>query len=53
LSLLLVATLKIEPVEKVAPAVTVTESPAEKLRRRLAQQRQQSHQQRQSRGIRM
>jgi len=46
-------TQKIEPAqqaEKITP--TVTESPADKLRRRIAQQRQQS-QQRQSRGIHM
>ena len=46
-------TEKIGPAEKVAPTVTPKEAPAQKLRRRIEQSRQQRQQQRRSRGIHM
>ena len=42
-----------KPVEKIAPTVKVPESPGQKLRRRIQQERQRQKQQCHSRGIRM
>jgi hypothetical protein len=46
-------TEKIEQGEKIAPTVTVEETPGQKLRRRIEQERQRQQQQRRSGGIRI